>query len=114
MSLVPEPLPNRRPISYGVSFEHVQPVSRRVRRREDAIAADLALHELDTLRRSVKAQREIRAAVEVVNLITEAQFGFYDRNLHKAGPSVVKQELLAENIDRVRVLHEDIFNRFRR
>lgn len=107
-------LPVRRPFSHGSSVGYPVSVSRKLVRAEEATAVDIALHELDTIRREVKAGREAASNRRVVECVTSAELDFYDKALDDVGSSPMKQRRLADRMALFVALNDDVVERFRR
>lgn len=111
---VPDRLPAGRPLSLGSPTAYPAPVSRKLIRAEEATVVDISLHELDTLRREIKAVREVASNRRVVECLTDAELGFTDDGMDKVGPSVTKQRRLADRLTLFVALNDDVIDRYRR
>jgi len=111
---LPDRLPSRRPFSHGSASLYPVPVDRRLVRAEAAACADLSLHELDVLRREIKADREVASNQRVVERITSSELTFYDEALELVGMSPMKHRRLADRMSLLVALNDDVVDRFRR
>lgn len=109
----PDRLPILRPMSLGSTL-YPAPVSKKLVRAEDATAVDLVLHELDMIRREIKAEREIDANRRVVARLTNAELTYYDEELAKVNGSLVKHSILAKRLSDLSDVNDDVLGRFRR
>lgn len=110
---IPDPLPILRPMSLGSSVYPTH-VSKKVVRAEDATTLDLVVHELDIIRREIKAEREIDANRRVVARLTSAELTYYDEELAKVNGSLVKHSILAKRLNDLSDVNDDVLGRFRR
>jgi hypothetical protein len=110
----PDHLPTRRPFSHGSPSLHPVAVSKRLLRAESATTTDLSLHELDTLSREIKAERELAANQRVLFKMTDTELEFYDAEVAKVGFSEAKYRILAKRLNDLTDLNDDVGDRYRR
>jgi hypothetical protein len=111
---LPDRLPTRRPFSHGSPSVYPVTVSKRLLRAENATATELSLHELETISREIKAERELAANQHVLFKMTDTELEFYDSEVAKVGFSAVKQRILAKRLNDLSDLNDDVGDRYRR